>query len=502
MDNGSVAEYIRALEIRGVKGTMKQTWRRRQAGEGQLESGVKLFDLTAHRRGLWKKMGMSEVERRVWTVAELDMLRGVLVAAGGDDGKLGLGLGLSEDAAARVVEQVLAGVPEVLVGILVGLLAKRGRGQLRELRITLPAIEQRGLKPTQQQAGGGAPSDFLWGVLDRIFPPSDTSCTPFPALATVQITATRGFRPDFATYEPRLQPILLPLLRLPALSRLSISVLELEKDPWPSPLPPAPPSAPALQMPLALTHLTLTLARPDTLTALLSSTPLPNLSTLNLRFTLRNSIDYPPDALPSVSYALLGAALHRVRGTLRELGIAFSPPIGSGTRMRGWLWDDPRALGLGECRGLGKVTVALSVLVGPGGRGVVVGPGGGMAGLLPRGLGELVVGGRDVAGWVGATEWERGGGGEGAGNGISMVGVLAQYFRMRGTGTGGGGLRRFAVLRDVDLRDRDDWPAAGPSLSPSERAELERVARECGVECVFDVPRVWLREAEEEMQKE
>lgn len=470
----NVAEYIRSVEVQRVKFQHKLPMR---VKELVYDSG------TGQRHMVWERFDIDELERRLWGEADLAALSGELAALSGG----------GEGDAARVVEQVVEGeVPEVLVGVLVGLLAKRGRGRLRELRVTLSWIDKlKGPAETwKEKTEALPPSDFLWRVLDHVIPPassfSSPSSPPFPHLTTVQITATRAFRSELATYEPSLQPILLPLLRLPALSHLSIATRE--RDSFEPLDPPASPNP-------ALTHLTLGMARPDALNAILALTP--NLTTLDLTFCMQMYTWH------STYTTVFNAALQLVKGTLRELSIFFrfegfadAFVAGHGPGQEAGFPGDGRALRLRECAGLRKLTVALSVLLGRfAGEGRVT-----VAELLPDGLEELWISRPELEVWYDETAWE----GWLGGNHSRMEAVLGEYMRARGAGagagSGNGSLVKVGVLRFVgETLVHDDDADPEPWWHAEQFDKVRRVADECGVVCEWNVPRMWRREALWEM---
>lgn len=408
----NVAEYIRSLKIRRGR-TVRPARRIEELG----------LLWNAHRRMLSEMVDI-ELGWRLWDETDL-------------------------------VGQVVEGVPDVLVGVLIGLLAKRGRGQLRELRVAVPIDNW----PVQLSQFEG----FLWRVLGRIIPRASSS-TPFPHLATVQITAA-----DLGNYEPSmLQLILLPLFRLPALSHLSITTLEMDSF-RPASLPASPTGIPAL------THLTLRLDRPDALNAILALTP--NLTSLDVTFCMHSFFSAGEVTHTTVSCEDLGAALQLVKRTLRELVMHVDNSQLSyydGEEAPAGFGGDSSTLRLRECAELRKLTIALRMLMHmgrSGSNGRVE-----MAELLPDRLEELWLRrDRERLYVCDETKCEQEG----------IVRVLAEYVRDSGAGAigGNGSLRKLGGFRNIGYSW--DSVAVKPWLDYGLAEELMRIADECGIVCFF-----------------
>ena len=373
-----------------------------------------------------------------------------------------------EAAAQWIAGRMVA--PEAVVGVIIFLLSRgvgsRGGGAntLREFKLVLPG-----------QVDPRYVVDILWAILDKIIPGGgDPPENPFPCLSTISVKATRSYPYKRNAFSPSLGALIKPFLRLSGLTNLELSALTRE------------PFTRLDSAGLPATNITiLTLRTPPhlsmTLLQLLKHTP--KLTELGLTFLS----DLSMGECRVVSYADLGGALQLAKRTLTSLNIYFFEygPVDPG------MWDfgvdkgfvgDPRALQLGKLANLAKLTICLSVLLGP--------DGGGSAGeitlpsTLPPSLTELWVTEDCSCDW----EWEDGG----------FVRVLCELIREQGSGVVGGGgcLRKIGVVRDLhmlnSLETMYPWP------EKEERGVLERVGGECGVEMAWDIGRTFWREGQEE----
>ncbi|KAF8424815.1 hypothetical protein EV426DRAFT_597320, partial [Tirmania nivea] len=386
--------------------------------------------------------------KAVFTFKEMQTLKSLLAEVVGENGMQ------------RVMDHVVSWEPEAVVGVVLFLL--RRSGFLRELRIIFPEPVSYGASPERRVPL----RDIFWQFLNRIIPEgSGEHPYPFSQLSSLLIKVNCSYSHEYSSYCPSLTPLTLPLLRLPSLTNLALSVPTIE--PLTFTLPP----------PITITNITnLTLRTPPHLTTTLHTLlPLiPRLCYLGLTFLL--DLSAYNCRFSVVRYDSLGNALQLVKNTLTRLRICFLEFSPSSSYNKAFL-GYAKLLRLQEIVKLEKLTIGLSVLLGTGGGGRIS-----LVDMLPRSLSELWIG-QDCAnawGW----EWEE-----------EVVRVLIELIQSKGVHTGGC-LGKIGILRDLHMLDSlkmmNLWP------KEVERVELERVGMEAGVEMMWDVGREFWREEQEE----